>query len=143
MTDAVPSDDALLAAARAGERPAIEGAAGEISGPMFGFGLRMCGDSEDAKDVLQDTLLAAARTIGDFRGGSSVSTWLYTIARSFCIEAAPARTSRARRRGLSRRHGAGLPSLDAWAGRARVAREVRRALPGRLESLDPASRAWS
>lgn len=46
----------------------------------------MCGDSEDAKDVLQDTLLAASRTVADFRGDSSVSTWLYTIARSFCIK---------------------------------------------------------
>ena len=52
---------------------------------VFGFGLRMCGDSEDAEDVHQDTLLAAARTVGKFRGESSVSTWLYTIARSFCI----------------------------------------------------------
>jgi len=46
----------------------------------------MCGDAEDAKDVLQDTLLAASRTVGDFRGDSSVSTWLFTIARSFCIK---------------------------------------------------------
>jgi RNA polymerase sigma-70 factor (ECF subfamily) len=46
----------------------------------------MCRDPEDAKDVLQETLLAAARTVKDFRGASSVSTWLYTIARSFCIK---------------------------------------------------------
>ncbi len=46
----------------------------------------MCRDPEDAKDVLQDTLLAAARTMRDFRGASSVSTWLYTIARSFCVK---------------------------------------------------------
>jgi len=40
----------------------------------------------DAEDVLQDTLLAAARTFGNYRGDASVSTWLYTIARSFCIK---------------------------------------------------------
>ena len=53
---------------------------------MFRFGLHMCGDAEDARDVLQDTLLAAARNIGDFRGDASISTWLYTIARSFCVK---------------------------------------------------------
>jgi RNA polymerase sigma-70 factor (ECF subfamily) len=46
----------------------------------------MCRDPEDAKDVLQDTLLAMARGVRDFRGASSISTWLYTIARSFCIK---------------------------------------------------------
>lgn len=46
----------------------------------------MCRDPEDAKDVLQDTLLAMARGVRDFRGASSLSTWLYTIARSFCIK---------------------------------------------------------
>jgi RNA polymerase sigma-70 factor (ECF subfamily) len=46
----------------------------------------MCRDPEDAKDVLQDTLLAMARSVRDFRGASSMSTWLYRIARSFCIK---------------------------------------------------------
>ena len=48
--------------------------------------MKMCRDPEDAKDVLQDTLLAMARGVRDFRGASSISTWLYTIARSFCIK---------------------------------------------------------
>ncbi len=48
--------------------------------------MKMCRDPEDAKDVLQDTLLAMARGVRDFRGASSLSTWLYTIARSFCIK---------------------------------------------------------
>jgi RNA polymerase sigma-70 factor (ECF subfamily) len=61
--------------------------------------MKMCGDSEDAEDVLQETLLAMARGVRDFRGASSISTWLYTIARSFCIKKhrkskfAPAETS--------------------------------------------------
>jgi RNA polymerase sigma-70 factor (ECF subfamily) len=53
---------------------------------VYRFGLKMCRDPEDAKDVLQETLLAVARNVKDFRGASSVSTWLYTIARSFCIK---------------------------------------------------------
>lgn len=85
MNADVQSDDGLVAAAQAGNRAAIERLLERYQERVFGFGLRMCGDSEDAEDVHQDTLLAAARTVGKFRGESSVSTWLYTIARSFCI----------------------------------------------------------
>jgi len=46
----------------------------------------MCRDTEDARDVAQETLLAAARNVTRFREASSPSTWLYTIARSFCIK---------------------------------------------------------
>jgi RNA polymerase sigma-70 factor (ECF subfamily) len=53
---------------------------------VYRFGLKMCRDPDDGKDVLQDTLLAAARGVRDFRGASSLSTWLYTIARSYCIK---------------------------------------------------------
>ena len=79
-------DEDLLAAARAGDRAALERLLTAQQKRVFRFGLKMCGTEEDAKDVLQETLLAAARGIRDFRGASSVSTWLYTIARSFCIK---------------------------------------------------------
>ena len=86
MTEAEPSDDRLLAAARAGDREALEILLERHQAQVYRFGLKMCRDPEDAKDVLQDTLLAMARGIRDFRGASSISTWLYSIARRFCIK---------------------------------------------------------
>jgi RNA polymerase sigma-70 factor, ECF subfamily len=80
------SDETLLEHARAGDREALEALLSRHQHRVYGFGMKMCRDSEDAKDVLQDTLLAAARNVRDFRGASSISTWLYTIARSFCIK---------------------------------------------------------
>ncbi len=80
------SDANMLDRARAGDRGALEELIGRHQRRVYRFGLKMCRDPEDAKDVLQETLLAAARTVKDFRGASSVSTWLYTIARSFCIK---------------------------------------------------------
>src|SRR5690606_26401769 len=80
------SDDALLEAARAGDRAALETLLVRHQGAVYRFGLKMCRDPEDAEDVLQETLLAMARGVGDFRGASSISTWLYTVARSFCIK---------------------------------------------------------
>jgi RNA polymerase sigma-70 factor (ECF subfamily) len=80
------TDSQLLAAAQDGDPKALDELIQRHQRRVYRFGLKMCRDSEDAKDVLQETLIAAARTIRDFRGASSVSTWLYTIARSFCIK---------------------------------------------------------
>jgi RNA polymerase sigma-70 factor (ECF subfamily) len=79
-------DHALLEAARAGDRAALEAFIERHQARVLRFGLKMCRDPEEARDVAQDTLLAAARGIARFREASSPSTWLYTIARSFCIK---------------------------------------------------------
>lgn len=39
------------------------------------------GNKEDAEDVLQETMLAAVRSLRRFQGNSSLYTWLYAIAR--------------------------------------------------------------
>ncbi|MGC3998603.1 MAG: sigma-70 family RNA polymerase sigma factor [Anaeromyxobacter sp.] len=80
------SDDQLVEAARGGDRQALERLLVRHQARVFRFGMKMCRAEEDAKDVLQETLLAAARSLPEFRGASSISTWLFTIARSFCIK---------------------------------------------------------
>lgn len=80
------SDTALLDAARAGDSRAIAAILERYAPAVFRFGMKMCRDPEDAKDIVQETLLAASRGLGDFRGGSSPATWLYAVARSFCIK---------------------------------------------------------
>ena len=80
------SDEELISAAQVGDREALGKLLERHQARVYRFGMRMCRGEEDAKDVLQETLLAAARTLPDFRGASSLSTWLYTIARSFCIK---------------------------------------------------------
>lgn len=79
-------DDALLAALHQGDDGALATLLSRHAPAVYRFGLKMCRDPEDAKDVLQETLLAAARGLRDFRGASSLSTWLYSVARSFCIK---------------------------------------------------------
>jgi RNA polymerase sigma-70 factor (ECF subfamily) len=80
------SDDSLVDAARGGDKQALEALLLRYQARVYGFGMKMCGDPSDAEDVLQETLFAMARGVRDFRGASSLSTWLYTIARSFCIK---------------------------------------------------------
>ena len=80
------SDDMLLAAARGGDAASLEALLVRYQPHLYRFGLRMCGNVEDAGDVTQESLLSMARSVRDFRGDSSVSRWLYTIARRFCIK---------------------------------------------------------
>ena len=130
------TDQQLLEALKAGDTDAIEALVERYEPSVYRFGLRMCRDEEDAKDVLQETLLAAARSAPDFRGDSSVSSWLYAIARSFCIK---------KRRRSKHAPEAIVPLEDASAAQAQVAppddaaasKELRAALEQAIGSLEP------
>jgi RNA polymerase sigma-70 factor (ECF subfamily) len=83
----MPASDAeLIRAARGGDARALEELLARYEQPVYRFGLRMCGSEEDARDVLQQTLMTAFQGIHQFRGDAQLSTWLYQIARSFCIK---------------------------------------------------------
>ncbi len=142
MTSMDQTTDALLEAARAGDARALEDLLERHQAQVYRFGLKMCRDPEDAKDVLQDTLLAMARGVRDFRGASSLSTWLYTIARSFCIKK--------RRRTKDEPEGTHAPlagdEVERVADPARApdeaaaGKEVERALEQAIAALEPAYR---
>jgi RNA polymerase sigma-70 factor (ECF subfamily) len=101
------SDSALLAKAHEGDAKAVEQLLARHENRVYRFGLRMCGNEDDARDVLQETLLAAYKNLGHFRGDAKLSTWLYQIARSFCLK------QRRRREGEP----ASYDSLDDGAAR--------------------------
>ena len=81
----MPKSDAdLIAAVRAGSAEALEEVLTRHERQVYRFGLRMCGNEADARDVLQETLVAALHHLPEFRGEADLSTWLYRIARSHC-----------------------------------------------------------
>ncbi|HJX63085.1 MAG TPA: RNA polymerase sigma factor [Polyangia bacterium] len=139
--DAVPTEDALLLAARKGDRAALGDLLERQQQRVFAFGMKMCGDAEDAREVAQDTLLSMVRSVRDFRGEASLSTWLYTVARSFCIK------KRRRSKGAPAQH----EPLDAAAHEQASApapspeqtllgRETRDAVAAALDQLEPEAR---
>jgi RNA polymerase sigma-70 factor, ECF subfamily len=46
---------------------------------------RYVGNHEDASDLAQETFLRAFRGLKNFRGQSSIATWLYRIAVNVCL----------------------------------------------------------
>jgi RNA polymerase sigma-70 factor, ECF subfamily len=132
-------EQTLIRAAQDGDGDALDALLKQYQPRIFRFGMKMCRDPEDARDVLQETLFAAARTLHGFRGASSLSTWLYTIARSYCIKK--------RRRGVLAPDVVSLDSEGAGAGAAPdrapdpeeslAHREVGAALEAAIASLEP------
>jgi len=126
----------LLAAAIAGDAGALEALLEKVQPKVYQFGLRLCGDREDAEDVSQETLLAMARGLRDFRAASSLSTWLYAVARSYCIKK--------RRRGgaaheVADEGAAAEPLVDPArpADEALAGKRLEKALAEAIQSLPP------
>ncbi len=86
MASQSATDQQLLEAAQAGDQRAIEALLLKHQDRIYRFGMRFCGDASDAEDVTQETLLAMAKALPRFEGRASLSTWLYSVARSFCIK---------------------------------------------------------
>ena len=55
---------------------------------------RMVGSVQDAEDLVQETLLAAWRSLDTFEGRASLRSWLYRIATNTCLNALRARSRR-------------------------------------------------
>lgn len=80
------TDGELVKRAQDGDHQALEALLSRYQPQLLRFGLRMCGNPQDAEDVVQESMLAAVRSLPAYRGEASLSTWLYTIARSFCLK---------------------------------------------------------
>jgi RNA polymerase sigma-70 factor (ECF subfamily) len=79
-----PDEEQEWEQARGGDRAALDLLLRRHERSVYRFGLRMCGDEEAAREVLQRTLLAAFEQLASFRGEARLSTWLYSLARSQC-----------------------------------------------------------
>jgi RNA polymerase sigma-70 factor (ECF subfamily) len=88
--------EAVLARARAGD----EGAFRELTEPhrreLQLHCYRILGSVHDAEDMVQETVLAAWRSLDAFEGRASVRSWLYRIATNRCLNALRARSRRPR-----------------------------------------------
>jgi len=63
---------------------------------LTGYCYRMLGSGFEADDAVQETMLRAWRSAGQFEGRSSVRSWLYRIATNICLDMLRGRQRRAR-----------------------------------------------
>jgi len=78
--------------ALAGQPEAMEDYRRELTGYCY----RMLGSGFEADDAVQETMLRAWRSAGQFEGRSSVRSWLYRIATNVCLDMLRGRQRRAR-----------------------------------------------
>jgi RNA polymerase sigma-70 factor (ECF subfamily) len=52
----------------------------------YNIAYRVMGNEEDAKDMAQEAMLRVFRSLKDFKGQSSFSTWLYRIVTNVCLD---------------------------------------------------------
>ncbi|HEX6524622.1 MAG TPA: RNA polymerase subunit sigma-70 [Streptosporangiaceae bacterium] len=77
----------LITRARAGDQQAFRELVEPHQRELQAHCYRMLGSAADAEDAVQETLLAAWRSLGGFEQRASMRTWLYRIATSRCLTA--------------------------------------------------------
>jgi RNA polymerase sigma-70 factor (ECF subfamily) len=58
---------------------------------VFRLACTMLGNESQAEDAAQETFVKVWKGLSKFRGESSISTWIFTIARRTCLDAIKAR----------------------------------------------------
>jgi RNA polymerase sigma-70 factor (ECF subfamily) len=94
----------LVQRCAAGEETAYTELVAEHQRMVVQLAMNLLGDRDEALDLSQEVFLRVFRTIGHFRGQSSLRTWIYRIA---------VNQARNRHRFWRRRHRADQVSLDA------------------------------
>ncbi len=56
-----------------------------FSGKVYRVCLGFCNDSEEAKDLTQETFIAVWQNINSFRKEADIGTWIYRIATNKCL----------------------------------------------------------
>ncbi len=76
----VPEEDALVTALCQGADDAYEILLQRYQQPVYNLVYRLTNDPSDASDIVQEVFLKVFKNIGNFRGNSSLKTWIYRIA---------------------------------------------------------------
>jgi RNA polymerase sigma-70 factor (ECF subfamily) len=71
--------DELVARAQEGDRDAFDELVRLTHADTYTLAYRLCGNEEDARDVVQDAYLRAYKGLKRFRGDAMFTTWMYRI----------------------------------------------------------------
>jgi RNA polymerase sigma-70 factor (ECF subfamily) len=129
-------DEYLVSLSRAGSAEALEGLARRWTPRLLRYAARVLGGpdaAEAARDVVQDTWIAAIRGLQGLRDPARFPAWIYGIATRKCADAI--------RAGVRRRRGDALAVLDEAGSPAGPASEDLIDLAAAIRGLPPIHRA--
>jgi RNA polymerase sigma-70 factor (ECF subfamily) len=86
VSEPAPTDAQLLAAHLDGDATAFGELVRRHQDRLWAVALRTLGRPEDAREAVQEALLAAHRRAAAFRGDASVRTWLQRIVVNNCLD---------------------------------------------------------
>lgn len=134
MTDTPADEAAAVLLAQSGDREALDRLLRGIESSLYGYVVRLTGNSEAAKDVLQEAFLRICRKIGWLHDPALFRPWAFRIA------------SREAFRMMKRERGrreVGLPdpALEAPSAAEESSWPASLDLPAALGGVSPASRA--
>jgi len=69
-----------------GDKNAFEGLVLENQKNVYNLALKMTRNEEDALDLSQEAFVKAFKQLGNFRGDSRFSVWLYRLTYNLCID---------------------------------------------------------
>jgi RNA polymerase sigma-70 factor, ECF subfamily len=79
------SEASLVAGLRAGDAAAFETLVRQYGARLLRLARRFLGSEEDARDALQDAMLAVHKSIAGFEANAMLSTWLHRIVVNACL----------------------------------------------------------
>jgi RNA polymerase sigma-70 factor (ECF subfamily) len=82
------SDEQLMLAFKSGDARAFATLVQRHRQAVYNFVLRYVGHRQRAEDVLQETWLKVVRSSGEYQPRAKFTTWVFTIARNLCVDAA-------------------------------------------------------
>jgi len=122
-----PSDRALVAAVRSGDRGALEQLLRRHHDRLHLLCRRLCRDRGDAEDATQNALIAIVRGLDRYDGRAEFSTWAYRVTSNACMDELRRRSRR--------------PVPAATASEDHVSDLFGSAGPARAHAEDPADLA--
>jgi RNA polymerase sigma-70 factor, ECF subfamily len=134
-SDATSADWALVQQCAAGDEDACTRLVTDHQRMVYQLALHLLGDNQEALDLSQEVFLRVFRTLPQFRGQSTLRTWIYRIVVNQASN---------RMRWWRRRHRSKQVALDEeTAARGELAESRAFAMPDRvLQEREVAGRVW-
>lgn len=79
------SESDLLRKIQRGDPQAFDEFVNLYGDRIYGFGLRMCGEREDARDIVQETFIKAFESLKTLKEPKALKSWLYRVASNACL----------------------------------------------------------